>query len=97
WEESPLLKPDNQERLLSELKQLPSWKSYSERVQEMEVAGDASEQHELRTVKFRRLINALETIVLERNLPSCAAPDAVKRYRQMMALEGSSLGGSSRD
>jgi hypothetical protein len=98
WEESPLLKPDNQEHLLAELKQLPSWKSYDERLKQMEAAGKESEQHELRTVKFRRLINALETIVLENNLPLVAKPEIVKRYQQMMALEESTLGsGESRN
>jgi hypothetical protein len=42
-------------------------------------------------VKFRRLINTLETIVLDRNLPLLAAPNVVERYRRMLALEGSSL------
>ncbi len=95
WEESPLLKPDNQEQLLAELKQLPGWKSYEERLKQMETASDKSEQHELRAVKFRRLINTLEAIVLEKNLPLLATPEIVERYRQLMALEESALGSSS--
>jgi len=98
WEESPLLKPENQERLLAELKALPSWPAFSERLKQMETTKDASEQHELRAVKFRRLISALETIVLEQNLPACAPPEVVARYRQIVALEESTLSGSgSRD
>ena len=92
WEESSLLKPDNQEKMLAELKQLPGWKNYEERLKQMETASDKSEQHELRAVKFRRLINALETIVLEQNLPLIATPEIVERYRQLMALEESTLG-----
>jgi hypothetical protein len=91
WEESPLLKPDNQEQLFTELKQLPGWKAYDERLKQRETASDAFEKQELRTVKFRRLINALETIVLEKNLPLVASPEIVKRYRQMIALEESTL------
>ena len=91
WEESPLLNPDNQEKLLAELKELPGWKAYSERRKQMEAAGDQSEQHELRAVKFRRLINTLETIVLEKNLPTWATPGVVERYRQLLALEESNL------
>ncbi len=91
WEESPLLKPDNQEQLFTELKQLPGWKAYDERLIQRETASDAFEKQELRTVKFRRLINALETIVLEKNLPLVASPEIVKRYRQMIALEESTL------
>lgn len=91
WRESALLKPDNQERLLAELKQLSAWKNYDERLQQMKVAGEKSDQHELRTVKFRRLIQALETIVLEQNLPLVATPEIVARYQQLIALEESSL------
>ncbi len=94
WEESPLLKADNQEQLLAELKQLPGWKSYEERLKQMETASDKSEQHELRAVKFRRLINTLEAIVLEKNLPLLATPDIVERYRQLTALDESKLGSS---
>lgn len=91
WEESPLLNRENQEKLLAELKELPSWKTYSERRKQMEAAGDQSEQHELRAVKFRRLINTIETIVLEKNLPVWATPDVVERFKQLIALEESNL------
>lgn len=93
WEQSPLLKPDNQEQLLVELKALPSWPSYNERLKERATSSDASEQHELRAVKFRRLIDALETIVLERNLPRCSTPEVVARYREILSLEESTLTG----
>ena len=48
-------------------------------------------QHELREIKFRRCINTLETIVLEKNLPLIATPEVIERYRQMIALEDSTL------
>lgn len=92
WEESALLKADNQETLLAELKQLPGWKTFEERQKQMETASDRSEQHELRGVKYRRLINTLETIVLENNLPLVATPEIVARYQQLLALEESTLG-----
>lgn len=91
WEDSPLLKPENQETLLAELKELPGWKAYEERLKQMETAGDESDRRELRTVKFRRLINQLEAIVLEQNLPRVATPEIVERYRQLVTLEESSL------
>ncbi|MDB5391793.1 MAG: hypothetical protein JWM11_7439 [Planctomycetaceae bacterium] len=91
WEKSPLLKLDNQEKLLAELKQLPSWKSFEERLKQRENASQESEKRELREVKFRRLINALETIVLEKNLPQFATPEIVARYQQILALEESFL------
>jgi len=93
WKESPLLKLDNQENLLAELKQLPSWKSYEERRQQMEASNQASDQRELRTVKFRKLIHALESIVLENNLPSFATPQVVERYQRLLSLEESTLTG----
>lgn len=92
WEESPLLKPDNQEQLLAELKQLPAWKSYDQRRQQSVELEEQSERHELREVKFRRLINTLETIVLEKHLPTIATPEVVERYRQLIRLEESTLG-----
>ncbi|HVX10891.1 MAG TPA: hypothetical protein VHC22_06905 [Pirellulales bacterium] len=96
WAESSLLKTENQEQLLAELKNLPSWKAYDDRRQQMQAANDESEQRELRMVKYRRLINTLETIVLENNLPLVATPEIVERYRQMMALEESTLGFDTR-
>ena len=92
WEESPLLKPDNQEHLLAELKQLPAWKSYDQRRQQSAESEEQSERHELREVKFRRLINTLEAIVLEKHLPNVATPEVVERYRQLIRLEESTLG-----
>ena len=91
WEESPLLKADNQEKLLAEIKELPSWKTYEERFKQMETASDEAEQHELRGVKFRRLINTLETVVLEANLPLCESPEIVDKFQKLMKLEESSL------
>src|SRR5262249_44828513 len=91
WKESPLLKADNQQDLLADIKELPSWKKYDERIQQTAAARKASQDRELRGVKIRRLIGALQTINLEKNLPLVATPDIVARYRQIMTLEGSSL------
>ncbi|MEK6262117.1 MAG: hypothetical protein AABP62_26265, partial [Planctomycetota bacterium] len=87
-----MLKPDNQEQLLAELKQLPAWESYNRRRQQAVLSEEVSERHELREVKFRRLINTLETIVLEKHLPNVATPEVVDRYRQLIRLEESILG-----
>lgn len=91
WQESELLKPENQEQLLNEIKQLRSWKAFDERRQQTVETGDQAAQHELKEVKFRRLINTLESIVLEQNLPKVAKPEIVARYQQMIMLEESSL------
>ncbi len=91
WEESALLKPENQGKLLAEMKELPSWKGYDERRQQTEESARKAEQHELRDVKFRRLIKGLEIIVLEKNLPLVATDEVVKKYRQLIELEESSF------
>lgn len=92
---TPRLLPGDSIRLLAELKKIPSWKAYEERLKQMETASDKSDQQELRTVKFRRLINTLEMIVLEKNLPLFAASEIVARYQQMLALEDSTLGSAA--
>lgn len=89
WEESPLLKPENQEALAAELKQLPGWKAFDERRKQLEATGDQSAKHELRDVKFRRLIKALELVILEKNLSLVATRDLQERYQRMIALEES--------
>ena len=91
WAESPLLAPENQEKLLAELKELPSWKSYDERRTQLQAADKVSDANKIRTVKFRRLIKSLELVVLEKNLPLCATPEIVERYQRLRALEESSL------
>lgn len=97
WSESPLLKTENQDSFLAELKQLPTWKTFDERRQQMEAANQESDQQELRTVKFRKLIRALEAIVLENNLPLFATPQVLERYQQLLALEDSTLSPTNSD
>ena len=94
WPESALLKSENQEQMLAELRQLPSWKTYDERRRQLEVANAESDQREIRLVKFRKLTNALEVIALERNLHLVATAEIVERYRQLLALEDSTLSNS---
>ncbi len=91
WEESPLLKAENQEQLLKELQELPSWKAFDQRRRQMAEATEQAAQHELREVKFRRLINTLESIVLEQNLPKVAKPEIVSHYHRLISLEESAL------
>ena len=91
WEGSALLKPENQEKLLAAVRELPSWKNYDERRLQAEESARKAEEHELRDVKFRRLIKGLEIIVLEKNLPLVATPEIVQKYRQLIDLEESSF------
>ena len=91
WKESSLLNADNQKDLLSQIKELPGWKAYDDRLKKLAATRKEAQQRELRSAKFRRLINALETINLATNLPRVAKPDVVERYRQIVALEATSL------
>ena len=91
WQESSLLKAANQKDLLAQIKELPSWKTYDDRLTKTAAARQEDQQRELRSVKFRRLISALETINLAANLPRVAKPEVVERYRQIVALEAMSL------
>ena len=91
WQESSLLKAANQKDLLAQIKELPGWKAYDDRLKKMATTRKDDQQRELRGVKFRRLIGALETINLARNLPRVAKPEVVERYREIVALEAMSL------
>ena len=91
WEESKLLKDDNQAELFAEMKKLPSWEAYDRTRRRTEEFEAESERHELREVKFRRLVKTLELIILEENLPRVSSPELVQRYRKLIALEGSSF------
>jgi hypothetical protein len=89
WSESELLVPENQERILAEIKQLPSWTVYQDRRQQMEAANTDADQREIRAVTFRKLINQIEVIALEQNLSAVAAASIVDRYQRLLSLEES--------
>lgn len=91
WERSPLLKAENQELLLADLRSLPSFELFDQRRRERNEQSDRAEVNELREIKFRRLMSALEVILLERNLPRTASAEVAARYREMLALEESTL------
>lgn len=95
WEDSSLLRAENQEALLAEIQNLPSFKTYEERRKQREEADKVADQREVKSVKFRRLVSTLEAVVLEKNLPLVANPEMVKRYEQMVALEETGLNGAA--
>jgi hypothetical protein len=96
WQDSSLLKADNQKDLLAQIKELPSWKAYDDRLKMIAKAREEAQRRELRSAKVRRLILELETINLAANLPRVAKPEIVERYRQIIALEATSLAPSAR-
>lgn len=91
WKESSLLEGANQKDLLAQIQELPAWKAYDDRLKTMASTRKEAQERELRSVKLRRLVAALETINLNTNLPLVAKPEIVERYRKILALEGMSL------
>ncbi len=91
WRESTLLRLDNQASLFQELQLLPSYEQFEDSQAKRKQASQEAEQAEVRQVKFQRLINTLEAIVLAENLPRLATDEVVQRYQQMLRLEESYL------
>lgn len=91
WDESKLLVDANQVDLFNAIKKLRSWDAYDRAQRRIEEYEAESEKHEMREVKFRRLIKTLELIILDENISKVASPEIVQRYRELIALEGSSF------
>lgn len=91
WRDSPLLEPARQAELVAEIKQLPSYAAFDERARRRQDADRQSEESERREVKYRRLLQTLESIILAKNLPQLAQPNVVRRYEEMLRLENSAL------
>ena len=91
WKDSELLKADDQQSLFDEIKLLPSYAAFQKRMEDREKQADLAEKHELRAVKYDRLIDTLESVLLARNLPLVATPEIVAGYQRMLELERSSL------
>lgn len=91
WEQSPLLSSDRQQEIYDEIVKLPSYTTFDQRRRERERQAQEAETHELREVKYRRLVETLETVVLAENLAAVAKPEIVARYQAMKKLEATSL------
>ncbi len=91
WRSAEVLRGANQADLFAEIRQLSNYPRYHENQLAREKTSAAMEQTELREVKFQRLVNTLEAIVLDKNLPRLATPEVVEHYRRMVALEQSTL------
>ncbi len=91
WEDSAILKSSDHESLLAEIRQLPGYDIYSERLEEREKSTKQRTEHELRGVKLRRLIDTLEVVVLAQNLKQLAPPEILQQYERMLEVETQSL------
>ena len=91
WRSAEILHSEDQSELLRQIEQLPNFKRDRSNQSVREETSAAMEQAELRQVKFQRLINTLEAIVLAKNLPKIAGTDVIAHYQRMIALEQSKL------
>ncbi len=91
WTNSNLLSKDNQSSLFDQLRALPAYANFEQRIKDREVQRQRAEVTELRSVKLRRLIETIELIVLARNLLKFAEPNVIARYQAMRAIENGSM------
>lgn len=87
WPTVELLKPENQAAFLAELEQIDGYADAIKSAEDRVKTREASVAAELKQVKFRRLIQQLENIVLAQNIALVADVDVVERYRQVVAAE----------
>lgn len=90
WSKSELLTKDPTE-LLKSIEALPEYAVYQERLKQREQQSKDADTTELRTIRFRRLIDTLENVVLARNLSAASTPEITQKYEDMRKLEQMSL------
>ncbi|WP_145078338.1 hypothetical protein [Aureliella helgolandensis] len=91
WRDSPLLAVEGQAELMDSIQQLPAYKAYSQAQLERQATNQERELLEVQQVKYQRLIFAMETALLAKNLPHVAPPEVLAVYESMQHLEQSSL------
>lgn len=96
WHTSKLLQQADQRKLMQQIAELPNYERFADGLLQRKKTEHSLEQAELREVKFQRLINTLEAIVLARNLEQLADAEVVARYRAMIALEQTGFNDSAR-
>lgn len=94
WANSPLLAEANQAAFADELQQLPDYSAYMKMQDEREAAQTRVTDAELREVKFRRILQQLESIVLAQNLALVAAPEIVEHFHRIREAEEGYFGNS---
>lgn len=91
WQSSKLLEQADQGELMQQIARLPNYERFTDGLLQRRKTQQGLEQAELREVKYQRLINTLEAIVLARNLPQFADAEVVAHYQAMVALEQTGL------
>ncbi len=96
WKSAPILQEADQSDLLEQIAKLANYERFTDSARSRQQSQQARAQAELREVKFQRLVNTLEAIVLARNLEQLADAEVVQRYQAMLKLEQSSLSALSK-
>ncbi len=91
WEEAACLKELDQRKWFEEIQQLPEFTNFDRSRTASEEAAANRVNHELKSVKHRRLIEAIETAVLERNLKEVAGSKVYEKYAVLKELERATL------
>ncbi|MDX1925023.1 MAG: hypothetical protein SFV81_00815 [Pirellulaceae bacterium] len=94
WPNADVLKPENQAAFLAELEQLEGYADAVKSIEDRAKAREAAIAAELKQVKFRRLIQQLENVVLAQNIAAVAEADVVDHYRKVVAAEEGFLSGN---
>lgn len=74
--------------------EVEKWEKYErflDLFRQREASRENGNEAELKQVKYKRLLQSLEAVVLAENLPLLAAPEVVDRYREILELERSRL------
>ena len=92
WSNAEVLKPENQATFLAELEQLEGYAESLKSIEDRVKSREASIAAELKQVKFRRLLQQLENVVLAQNIAAVAEVEVLERYRKVVAAEEGFLG-----
>ncbi len=92
WSNAEVLKTENQAAFLVELEQIDGYADSLKSVEDRAKAREASVTAELKQVKFRRLIQQLENVVLAQNIAAVADDEVIQRYRKVVVAEEGLLG-----
>ena len=85
--------PSKGTRLFGSWNRCPRFKEFEKQDEEIDKAETQSLDLRRPWVKTQRFIRTAETVALAANLPKVAAPEIVKRYLQIVQLEGMALHG----
>ncbi len=87
WSSLSMLRGEEGAKVLEEIKSLPGYEPYVRSRDERTASRQGTLDAEMRQVLFQRLVHALETVVLAKNLTIVGTQATQERYHQMLKLE----------